>query len=320
MDLIYTDRNGIEKGVLLNFSLDLECGGKNDFEISVGKFNNVLSHFDRFFIADTEYGGIIDEVKSDTKNSKIYYSGRTWRGILSKKIIRPLPGDDYFVVSGEANTIIQQMIDYLSLGEIFVADETVSDFVISNYSFNRYVNLLDGLNAMLATKYARLNIKYSDGFVELSAVPIVDYSDEIEYSSDNNVHFIAEDKKGGVNHLICLGQGELSARQVIDLYADKQGNISETQTFFGLEEIAETYDYPNVESLEELKDAGTKRLKELINSKSLDINIENLEIELYDIIAGRENITGLYVRQPITQKIIRINNGTTKIEYKVGEN
>jgi len=60
-------------------------------------------------------------------------------------------------------------------------------------------------------------------------------------------------------------------------------------------------------------------LKELTNSQSVEVNIEDMELELGDVIAGREAVTGLYISKPITQKIVRINNGITKIEYKVGD-
>ena len=318
MDLIYMDKNGIEKGVLRNYSLDLDCGDTNDFQIAVGIYNNVLKHTDRFYIENTEYGGIIDSVRSDTRASKIYYSGRTWRGILSKKIIRPLPGDDYYVVSGEANAIIKELIEYVGLDDLFVVKGTTNIF-INTYRFNRYTDLLSGLNAMLKTADARLKIRYKDRFVELTAEPVVDYSDEMEFSQDNKITFIAEDNRGGVNHLICLGSGELSARQVIDLYVDANGNIGTTQHYFGTDEIVDIFDYPNAESLQELTDNGIRRLQELTNSQSVEVNIEDMELELGDVIAGREAVTGLYISKPITQKIVRINNGITKIEYKVGD-
>jgi len=318
MDLIYMDKNGIEKGVLRNYSLDLDCGDTNDFQIAVGIYNNVLSHTDRFYIENTEYGGIIDSVKSDTRNLKIYYSGRTWRGILSKKIIRPLPGDDYYIVSGEANEIIAELIDYVDLNNLFVVPDT-TDIIINTYRFNRYTDLLSGINAMLKTANAKLKIRYRNGFVELGAEPVIDFSDEIEFSQDGKIYFVAEDNKGGINHLICLGSGELSARQVIDLYVDANGNIGTTQHYFGTDEIVDIFDYPNAESLQELTNYGIRRLKELTNSQSVEVNIEDMELELGDVIAGREAVTGLYISKPITQKIVRINNGITKIEYKVGD-
>ena len=101
-------------------------------------------------------------------------------------------------------------------------------------------------------------------------------------------------------------------------YVDASGNIGNTQYYFGLDEITDKLDYPNAESLEELINKGIERLKELANSSSVEVNVEGMDFELGDIVAGRERITGLYVSKPITQKIVRIENGTAKIEYKVG--
>ena len=321
MDLIYMDKNNIEKGVLQNYSFDLDAGVDNDFEIAVGKYNNVMTHTDRFYFDGTEYGGIVDKVRSDTKNSKIYYSGRSWRGVLKSKIIRPLLGDDYYVVSGEANAVLGSLISYLNLGSLFTASEEVTGLTISSYAFNRYTDGLSGINAMLATVNARLKLVFSTtaGKVVLSAESIVDYSDTIEYSSDSKVYFVAEDNQGGVNHLICLGSGELSARQVVDLYVQSDGTIGSTQYYTGLDEIVNTFDYANVESLTELVLKGRERFAEIRNSQKIELTVSDMELELGDIIAGREEITGMYISTAIKQKIVRIKNNTVTIEYKVGE-
>ena len=70
----------------------------------------------------------------------------------------------------------------------------------------------------------------------------MDYSAQIEYSSDMNANYSMVINKMGVNHLICLGSGELRNRTVVHLYVDGNGNISQTQTFTGLEERAEVLD------------------------------------------------------------------------------
>lgn len=313
------DKNKKELGILLNYNFDMDIGVDNDFEITVGKFNHVLRHNYMFYIEDTEYGGIVDTVKSDTRNSKIYYSGRTWRGILDSKIIEPLPGDDYYMVSGDANTIIASMLDYVGLNHLFKANESLTGINISSYNFNRYVSLLSGLNAMLRTRNSRLKIRYKDGYVEVSAEEIEDKSDLIEFSSDTKIEFIAEDKQNQVNHLICLGQGELAARQVLHLYVDEHGNVGNTQHYTGLDEVEAVYDYSSAESLEELEKGGIERLSELMDSQSIDANVENMELELGDIIGGREEVTGISMSKPITQKIVRINNNIVRIEYKVGD-
>lgn len=319
MDLIYMDENRIERGILLNYNFDMDIGKDDDFEISVGIDNNTLKHNYMVYIEGTEYGGIVDNIKSDTRNFKIYYSGRTWRGILNSKIIRPLPGDDYYVVSGDANSIISEMIAYLGLEGLFQADTNLSGINVSSYSFNRYVSLLSGLNSMLATKNARLKLRYVDKRIIVTAEKIEDKSDEIEISGDSKISFIAEDRKNQVNHLICLGQGDLADRQVIDLYVQEDGTIGPNQYYFGLDEVVDIYDYSSAESLEELEKGGIERLKELMDSKTIDVNIEDMELELGDIIGGREEITGIAISRPVTQKIVRIKNNIMKIEYKVGD-
>lgn len=39
------------------------------------------------YIPDTEYGGIIGDMKTITKQNAIKMTGDTWRGMLGKKII-----------------------------------------------------------------------------------------------------------------------------------------------------------------------------------------------------------------------------------------
>ena len=124
-----------------------------------------------------------------------------------------------------------------------------------------------------------------------------------------------------VNHLICLGKGELSERQVIHLYADSKGNISEKQTFIGIDEVAEKYDYSNVESLEELQKSGIEKLKEYWSSDavSMDFASEDTVYDIGDIVGTKEINTGIFVKEKITKKIVTINKYETNIEYKVGE-
>ena len=152
----------------------------------------------------------------------------------------------------------------------------------------------------------------------MSAVSIEDYSNE-EFSSDI-LKFTIEQNKRLVNHLICLGQGELSQRTVINLYADANGNISQTQYFTGLEEVAETYDYSNVESVEELLKAGTEKLSQYQKADEIKITIENAEKDVGDIVGGYEVVTGMKIKGEISKKILKIeDNNDPKFSYEVGK-
>ena len=321
MEVMYTDANRLPQGSLEKYSIDLELGGDNDFDAQMNVRNHCMSSGCIWYIKDEEYGGIVDNVKVDTEKSKVYYSGRSWRGILEKKVIRPDTGKDYLVVSGDANDILALLIRRCDLVDLFAVPGTSSGIQISNYQFPRYVDAYSGIVKMLSSVGAKLKIVYNDkdSCVNISAVQIEDLSKKYEYSDDYGMKIIIEKKTGGVNHLICLGAGELAARTVIDLYVDKTGEITEKQSYFGEYEIAETYDYGNSESVAELKEKGIEHLKELKSSDSVSASFSKLDVDIGDIVGGRNRATGILLKEQVTQEIVKIKNGIETITYKVGE-
>lgn len=320
MELIYADKNNIELGFLSDFTFDMDIGKENDFTIEVDINSNVLNYGYRIYYLNTEYGGVIEGLKVNTKAKKITYSGRTWRGILKNKIIKPTSGKAYKTVSGEANSIINDMLIYTNSTGYFKAISTPTTINIPSYSFDRYTSLLEGLNKMLKSVNARLKLEYKEnGYVYIGAELIKDLSNEEEYSEDNGINFEIEDNRLNVNHLICLGTGELQNRQVVDLYLQGDGTIAKTQFYFGQDEIALVYDYPNAESLEELEKGGIEKLKENQGKKSFKVTVENTELDIGDIIGCRERVTGLYLAREIASKIIKIKDNVLSINYEVGE-
>ena len=123
------------------------------------------------------------------------------------------------------------------------------------------------------------------------------------------------------NHLICLGKGDLKERMVRHLYMDAKGNVSKTQTFFGIDEVTESYDYSSVESEEELINSGTERLQEAYSeANTLETDFENnVEYDIGDIVGARENITGVKVTRDIVKKIVKVNNNGISVECQIGE-
>ena len=232
-------------------------------------------------------------------------------------MICPNSGEDYYIVSGDANAIISRLIARLGLSDLFVASSENSGLNFLNYKFDRYIDCYSGLVKMLKTKNAKLKAMFKDKSVMLTVEPIIDYSNE-EFSSDL-INFIIEKNDAPVNHLICLGQGNLSERTVIDLYIDENGKISQNPHYVGLNEISEVYDYSNVESNDELLKSGTDKLLEYQNSDNIEITIENSEKDVGDIVGGEEVVTGLKISGEITKKIVKIrNNEAPKFVYEVG--
>ena len=321
MDLIYTNAVKEDQGVLLNYELDLAFGDdENDFECKIQTESHCCGAGSYLYIEGTEYGGIIDGLVSNTSLGEVTYLGRTWHGILNSKVITPDRGLAYLVLSGEANSVIGSLVERLGLSDLFEASSEDSGLFIRNYKMNRYITGYDGIKKMLETVNGKLLFRYQDGRVIVSASEKHDYSSDEEIDSDM-VDFKISKKYKTVNHLVCLGSGELENRMVVDLYADTNGNISRKQTFFGIDEYAAVYDFSNVESEEELVNSGTDALKSMMEASEVTVDLDDTSVsyDVGDIVGAYDNITGISAIAEITKKIVTIKNGQTTISYKVGE-
>lgn len=320
MDLIYTNAQREDQGAVPNFKLDLSFGyDENNFELSVSNTNHICEEGSVIYMEGTEYGGVVDAVRVETANRKIVYLGNTWHGLLESKVIEPDAGEDYLVVSGDANIILGTLISRLGLSELFKASNDLSGLTISNYSMNRYVKGYTGMKKMLASVNGKLKFNFAEGCVILSAEPLVDYSKDDEFDSDQ-IDFVIEKKFKPTNHMICLGKGELKDRTVIHLYTDAEGDISHTQSLFGLDERTDIYDNANVESEEELEQGGIEALQASWNEDKLQLDLDaSLSYDIGDIVGARELVTGITTAKPIIQKIVTIEKDVIKITHKVGE-
>lgn len=321
MDLIYMNSAKEDEGVMKDFTLDLAFGkDENDFECKIISSNHCCEEDFYLYIEHTEYGGIIDDIGVDTDNDEITYYGRTWHGIMNSKILEPNSGDDYLIVSGEANASLGTLIERMGLSDLFVASTENSGITISNYQMDRYISGYDGIKKMLKAFGAKLNLSFKDGFVELSAKRIIDYSQDDQFDTDQ-INFQIKKKGNPLNHVICLGKGDLAEREVIHLYADKDGNISTTQSLAEIQEVATTYDYSNAESSEELRKGGIELLQESWNSDEIKFDFQSDEesYDVGDIVGAKEKVTGIEVSAEIIKKIVVIKDNSTTISYEVGE-
>ena len=318
-DIIVAAPDGTELRSMLYSEYDFEIGDEeNSFLVTMPRDEwEAIADDSRIYIPGTEYGGLYKRLESDTKDNSAAVGGLTWRGMMQHKIIEPPAGQDYAVDSGELNAILGQRVAAKFPGLFTGSSESTGVTVM--YQYARYCSLYDGLKAMLKSAGYRMEIQYDQETrkVVVSAVPIVDYSAEIEYSSDMNADYSMKLDRTGVNHLICLGSGELKDRIVEHLYVDGDGNISQTQTFFDENEIAETYDYAGA-SREDLIQSGAEQLKGDIARNEFRIVLESeREVAVGDIVGARDYITGYTVTAPITTKIIKCEEGFVDIEYKL---
>ena len=174
--LIYTDADRVEQGYLRNFSADVDVAKDKDFEITVARDNNILRGGSWWYINNTEYGGIVDNVGVVTSDREIKYTGRNLRGILCDKIIEPPAGTDYKIVSGDAVTVINKLIEVAGLSSIYRM--TGESWNVQSFQFNRYVSLYDGICALLSTQNMVLRLVIKDGYVTMSSAVPYDYTED----------------------------------------------------------------------------------------------------------------------------------------------
>lgn len=268
MDLIYADENRIDQGVMDAYELDMAYGSdENNFTCTIDRGSHCCTEGFFLYVEGEEYGGIVDKVKVNTEKDEITYSGRTWHGILEKKIICPEDGQDYAVFDGEANKVLQTIIDRIDLGDLFEASTEDTGIQIQAFQMDRYIDAYTGICKMLKDADAKLNIIWKNKKVVLSAQLRQDYSQDEEFNTAQ-VDFTIEKNYRPVNHIICLGQGDLKNRAVIHLFCDENGGIQPYATkdiplqdsdyilgtsrkvMDGEDEVVEILDYPNAEITE----------------------------------------------------------------------
>lgn len=317
--IFYANHNMQDIGVLKSFKLDMSISseyGENNYEIRT-PVEGIELHEGYFIYAENcEYGGIVDTKRINTKDKTLYYSGRTWRGLLESKIIVPPANQDYYKVSGDLSVVLDRLIDDFSLDDLFYADSTLTGVTVTNYQFYRYTDVYSGIVNLLSSKDYKLVIEFNPLVLKckVSAVPIIDYGEYQEITSDL-YDFDISKVRGTVNHLIGLGQGELKDRTVVHLYANANGVISNTQSLFGKDEVVSIYDYSIAEDATELREAMMEEFYRLIGSDNVKITLNNINADVGDRITAYEEITKTEAVQYIQSKVITIDDSSIKTQY-----
>lgn len=270
------------------------------------------------YVPGTEFGGLIEYIQTRNTSEVVTNKGYTWRGLLDQGVIEPPSGENYKIVSGDANAVIRSLLSSF-LGGLFYVPEESSGITVTNYQFARYCTILDGLTDMLADHGAKLVVKadkLSAGApvrVQVSAAPSVTIGDK--YSEEYPVDMTYTENKMGITHLICLGQGELKDRTRIDLYVGANGEITDTPYYTGLKARTALYDYSSAQSESELRKYGIRRLNELKPGKTIGINDAEVDGDVGDKVYGYMN--GMAATVTIVQKVLTISGGIWTYESKI---
>lgn len=215
MDLIVAAPDWREMGVINRFKT-FDCVNSlgyeykdNDFELKMSRaqweiFKIQKGYF--IYINGTEFGGKVEGI--NVADETVAVTGSTWRGALAMPII---PNGAYNFI-GEANAEIKAALNGRNFEHYLVANENSGAAVNSVFE---YPKLLEVLTEGLQSAGMRLDIKFYNGFVTLSAVPAADYSEKIDLSEDypNSSIKAADDISGYKNHFIAVGKDGLTVQK-----------------------------------------------------------------------------------------------------------
>lgn len=300
---------------LADFTLDLAFGSdENAFSLEC-EAAHAPEEGQFVFIDGTEYGGVVDEVTYEAgreTSGAVLCKGRTWHGILAGKRLLPDSGSGYLSVSGKAGDVLASLIERMGLSGLFSA---ASDDTSVSYTFDRFVDGYSGLKAMAKANGRKVAMRRKGGKVEISLPPAVDYANKVD---SDLLDFMLTSVYRCVNHLVCAGTGELEDRAVVHFYADGSGNVSHTQTFFGVDEICALYDYSNADE-EKLEEEGKKKLKEYQTQGSVEVEAhDDIDVDVGDVISARDNAHGRTVTATVAKKIVKVSRGVATYSYEVG--
>ena len=138
----------------------------------------------------------------------------------------------------------------------------------------------------------KLTITATQKGVCLSGEPARTITDEI---TSDRVELTITQRGRCVNHLVCAGAGEGTERTILHLYANEAGEISQTQSIFGIDEVTNFYDYSNADD-DELLEQGTKKLADLQSEGGIEVSIpDGIDANVGDVIVGFDANTGATV-------------------------
>lgn len=316
IDLVYTDPDGVEQGVIAAYRLDLAYGSdENDFELTLPAGMR-LAEKSRVYIDGTEWGGIVRGGRESTLGALPVFvaTGETWHGKLASTYVCPAAA--HFDVSGEAHAAMREVVSFTGLGGVFDVSGEDSGITV-DHRFDRFVDVYSGMRKMLAASGAKLKIDKQPGAKPtLHAAPLGDYVD----TDEANRYGYELSWSTPVNHLICLGMGELEERTVLHLYADAYGNVSQTQTLFGLDERQAKYDYNNVEE-DKLLEEGKNKLSEMQQVSTVELSLpEGAAYDVGDVVGVSSEKTGVSVVSTVTKVIVKVSDdGRVEVSNEVGE-
>ncbi len=261
------------------------------------------------YIEDSEWGGPVEQLRHISSDGQIRLRGTCWRGLLRRRVIAPEPGQTHLILdAAEGNAAIAALTGTWQSG-LFSVSADDSGLICS--ASLRYVPLQNALDDILGTAGGRLSAVFSGGRVLLSAQPSRDMSDMVELSQEYDARLLTDSGMRIYDHIIALGRGEMLERQVVELWLLPDGTVTDDRTLVNDPDHASTllYDYPAVESPEELENAARRKLLSYAAESSMEIEMtDNIGLELTDTASVRDTLTGMTAVLRVTARELTVNS------------
>lgn len=329
MELTYTDAQWRDLGTVTPLEGDFAYGAdENDFSVmfdgqAVPPVGGLL------YAEGSDIGGMVTGYESKPDQGTFEVTGLTWTGIIGTRVLRPDPGQAYWTVSGDVAECAAQLVSRLGLGYIVHVDGTAAG-IEATHRFSgsrsgaqqdsgRYMDGWAALWQLVSEHGCKVTMRWDDSArrVRLRVSRRGDWTGD--EAADAGLATVGVTVSRPVNHLVCLGKGELEDRTVLDLYADASGSVSKTQALSGRDEVAEVYDDSGAEDAAKLESDGRSKLESLW-AASREVTVTSAasgtSFDLGDLIGGEDPITGISATATVTKKIASFSRGAMSWSYK----
>lgn len=317
---VIADSNLVEQSATYDFSLDMEAGPKYDnvFELSLPLEFKLYAGY-VFHVDGTEIGGIITGRLTDTEAmGLVIWKGRTWHGMLEDKCLQPDDGQDYNYARGSVSECIDDLLQRINLVDMFEVGECPD--VTVNYRYPRYPNGYVALVGMLKSVglCPTFSTKREGGIVRVAIG--AEAKKTLENVADGDlVDFTMDAVLRPYNHIVALGQGELSERYVLQYWTDEQGNIHEDgPQITGRDERTIIYDGSSMDN-DELMENAIKQLLEAQDASSVEVSLDDVSnVNIGDELVAYDQRIDAREVVPVSGYVAKIGNGVQTVEWAAG--
>lgn len=257
--------------VLDNPVADISIGADNTFQIQTTTKVEPRSLIGIPY--GSPFGGIVDEVESSSDSPEYTLKGRTWPGVLSDCVVMPPDGKTNLTVFGTVSSCAYDILSAASWP--FDATWRGYDSVqLPRITINRFVTAKDAIDTLMSFAHGGYEIM-TDIQHNVSLIPkffACGTSTMDIPAGIDGIQVRRTETTPSVNHLIGLGSGEGTAREICHRYIGKDGEITSSKYYTGPDERTATYDINNDSGSKLIADTE-KKLKEYIKPDVVEIKM-----------------------------------------------